>query len=184
MMLVKKIVTTVTLMVVGGVLLSIAGAASVWQGLDIVQLERGWTMVISGAVAFTGGVVTLAIGLLTREVRLVRLAIGPAKPQKRKASQAAESEPAAPVQAADQQAFVDAAIPARARARPEEPDAASQRPRPRALRRFEAHGATYTLFADGSIEADSPEGQRTFSDMDALRAHLAKLEAQAARVSG
>ena len=48
-------------------LLALAGAYCVWQGADIIQLERGWATVISGAVAFSSGLVIIALGLLVDE---------------------------------------------------------------------------------------------------------------------
>lgn len=38
---------------------------------------------------------------------------------------------------------------------------------------FESNGVTYTLHADGSITADSPDGRFHFANMDELREHLA-----------
>ncbi len=47
-----------------GVILLLGGLVSIWQGYDIIQVERGWTEVIAGATAVAGGVITIAIGLL------------------------------------------------------------------------------------------------------------------------
>lgn len=47
----------------GGVLSAI-GATAIWFGWDIVNNERGWTQVISGSVGFSGGLVTIALGLV------------------------------------------------------------------------------------------------------------------------
>jgi hypothetical protein len=46
-----------------------AGGVMVWQGLDIILVERGWTFVISGSVLFAGGAVLLALSLVLRELR-------------------------------------------------------------------------------------------------------------------
>ena len=141
----------------------------VWQGLDIVQVERGWTMVISGSVAFTGGVVTMALGILACEIRALRASF--AQPGEARAASAPEPTPLAPqpppapqpaALSDEQQAFAQSAVPVRARGTTEQPEApksfgwplrptqppangsdvslASTGPRPPALRRFEANG--------------------------------------------
>jgi hypothetical protein len=47
-----------------GLVLIVGGAWGIWRGSDYIQLERGWAAVISGSVAATGGVLTLAIGFV------------------------------------------------------------------------------------------------------------------------
>ncbi|WP_158810013.1 hypothetical protein [Beijerinckia sp. L45] len=49
-----------------GAILSIGGALSIYHGAGIVEVERGWTGVIAGATALTGGVVTIALGLILK----------------------------------------------------------------------------------------------------------------------
>jgi hypothetical protein len=49
-----------------GAFLSIGGALSIFHGAGIVEVERGWTGVIAGATALTGGIVTIALGLILR----------------------------------------------------------------------------------------------------------------------
>lgn len=49
-----------------GALLSVGGALSIFQGAGIVQVERGWTGVIAGATSLTGGIITIALGLILR----------------------------------------------------------------------------------------------------------------------
>ena len=55
-----------------GALLSLGGAVSIWNGVDVIQSERGWVAVIAGSVALTGGIVTFALFLLIREVQALR----------------------------------------------------------------------------------------------------------------
>ena len=55
-----------------GGLLALGGALSIWNGVDIIQSERGWVSVIAGSVALTGGIVTFALFLLIREVQALR----------------------------------------------------------------------------------------------------------------
>jgi len=58
-----------------GALLSLGGAVSIWNGVDVIQSERGWVAVIAGSVALTGGVVTFSLFLLIREVQALRAGI-------------------------------------------------------------------------------------------------------------
>ena len=230
-----------------GLLLVAGGGASMWTGFDIVQVERGWTQVIAGAAALSGGVVTLAIGALIGAVNKLHGAVAMAgedflkrlreEPATARA-EAREAEPLAPAAPAPEPA---AAKPEIAMSKPERPNlplsgaeapqsfAPPSPPEPATggardrlpsvddvgpaldwlrsgparpaksrnppggeretapapavpetggqlastLRRFESGGINYTLFADGSILAESPDGREKFANMDALRKHLA-----------
>lgn len=54
-----------------GVFLSLAGAIAFYTGYGIIEVERGWASVIAGSVAFSCGIVTVALGLILH--RLARL---------------------------------------------------------------------------------------------------------------
>ena len=58
-----------------GALLSLGGAVSIWNGVDVIQSERGWVGVIAGSVTLTGGIVTFALFLLIREVQALRASV-------------------------------------------------------------------------------------------------------------
>jgi hypothetical protein len=47
-----------------GAFLSLCGALAVYAGYGIIQVERGWASVIAGSMAFSCGIVTLALGLI------------------------------------------------------------------------------------------------------------------------
>jgi hypothetical protein len=57
--------------IVIGVFLFILGLAVAWNGYGYVLNERGWTMVISGTVAFSTGLILIALGLVLRELRAI-----------------------------------------------------------------------------------------------------------------
>ena len=64
-----------------GALLALGGAVSIWNGVDVIQSERGWVSVIAGSVALVGGVLTFALFILIREVEALRgMAAGSAAP--------------------------------------------------------------------------------------------------------
>ena len=52
-----------------GALLALVGAVSIGLGFDVIQTERGGVLVIAGAVAFTGGVLTFALFAVVGELR-------------------------------------------------------------------------------------------------------------------
>lgn len=48
--------------ITAGLLLAVGGVLAMWSGWDMILLERGWSLFIAGAVALSGGVVTIALG--------------------------------------------------------------------------------------------------------------------------
>jgi hypothetical protein len=54
-----------------GALMSAAGFAWLWQGLGIVQVERGWSAVIAGAVIFAAGAVLMGLAALIRQIEIM-----------------------------------------------------------------------------------------------------------------
>lgn len=116
-----------------------------------------------------------------------------------KATEGAPQPPAEPSEALDYPpASFDVAWPKPDRMRPQEPPAAPRRPPPRSPSTFAeaapppapeppppvepapvtvlksgvVDGMAYSLYSDGSIEAQMPEGMMRFGSIDELRAHL------------
>jgi hypothetical protein len=58
-----------------GLAATIGGGGAIVMGWPLVPLERGWTMVIAGAVLSSGGLVCLALAALMVETRRTRLAL-------------------------------------------------------------------------------------------------------------
>ena len=91
-----------------GALLALGGAVSLWNGIDVIQSERGWASVIAGATALAGGVVTFGIFLVIRELQAIRASLMmvleseplPASAPAAPASPAVAVEPPAPAVAA------------------------------------------------------------------------------------
>lgn len=77
-----------------GGILSIAGAAAVGFGAEYIELERGWTEVIAGTVALSGGIVTVALACVLVRLAGIRRALTAGL-----AARAAEPWAAAPVPA-------------------------------------------------------------------------------------
>ena len=78
-----------------GALLALGGAVSIWNGVDVIQSERGWVSVIAGSVALVGGVLTFALFILIREVEALRgMAAGSAAPAVERSASATFEAPA------------------------------------------------------------------------------------------
>lgn len=52
-----------------GVVMAITGAQAAMTGWDIVVVERGWALLIAGAVLGTGGMIVAALGLVMLDLR-------------------------------------------------------------------------------------------------------------------
>ena len=62
-----------------GVLLAVAGLISLWQGIGLVEFERGTAAVIAGAVCLTGGIITIALYFVLCALEQLQLAAPAAK---------------------------------------------------------------------------------------------------------
>lgn len=62
-------------LLVFGVLLVIAGAAAIYSGYDIIEIERGWASVIAGTTALTGGAITIALAWILRSLEELRATV-------------------------------------------------------------------------------------------------------------
>ena len=152
-----------------GVVLACVGIWWVWTGLDIVQVERGWTSVIAGATMLSAGLVITVLAAVLARLRDIAdalettAAIAPV-------SQVEETPGAATdTQAPDQRA---------AESTPSEDTQPDGR---QIVGRHVSGEATYVMFADGTVEAQSPEGSMTFPSLDALRSYADEREADNAR---
>ncbi len=64
-----------------GILLTAAGSLSIYAGFDIIEAERGWTEVIAGTTAATGGIVTISLAMVLHRIgTLAELFKGLAQP--------------------------------------------------------------------------------------------------------
>ena len=90
-----------------GAVLAAGGLVSIWQGSDIIQIERGWTEVIAGTVALAGGVVTLALYAVIAELELMASANLARKPP----AEAESPSAPAPLEAGEPQHLPEADLP-------------------------------------------------------------------------
>lgn len=209
-----------------GLVLVLAGGAALVASIDLLTTELGLLYATCGAVALTGGFITIAIGMLIARVDALRgalllaredepapttmepaepfapppmagveptIALEPEAPPLVEALAAAVApEPeaaAAPPSAPDEEAVADldgdlqvapinenrkghlpaleelehAAAPA---ARPESPA-------PSLIGRYSAGGADYSIYSDGSIEAQTGQGDFKFASMREFKDFIA-----------
>jgi len=175
-----------------GLALALGGGAAMWRGWDVVQLERGWSLVIAGAALLSGGVVVLA--LATVVARLDRLLAAQSLSPVAKAPSAAPEAPRAvapaPAQAPQEEPAPappppppPAASPAPARPElaprlrfrgaapaPEpEPEPAAAAEEPRQVDSYRSGDLTYVMYSDGSVEVRSAAGVHRYASLAELR---------------
>ncbi|WP_159727012.1 hypothetical protein [Methylosinus sp. Ce-a6] len=141
------------------------GPAAMFEGWDKIQIERGWSLFIAGAVAASGGVVTLAIAAALSRLDHALMTFAP-----RVAAPAPAAE--APVQSPPPAPVAPPTIPA-------PPGIEAFAPKPRFVEepepvvevdRYESGGALYVMFSDGSVEFRGDGQVRRFGSLSELRA--------------
>jgi len=182
-----------------GLLLTGGGGYGLYASLDLLGTDTGSLYGTCGAIGVAGGVVTLAIGALIRRVDALRpplvalshaAALGAsAAPGEAiaytsplgeavtlgQARRAPDSDDAtskfAPTQGAEAPAAEPPGAPIEASAATE---AAATPAGPSTLvGRYSAGGASYKIFSDGSIEADTDQGAFRFASMTDFKAFIA-----------
>lgn len=138
------------------------GVAAMVFGLPIIQVERGWAMVIAGSVSASSGAVLVGIALAAQ--RLGRIAHETVRMRDRLSHLTEILEEGSPPSPAG----------------PPPPSVGSPATPPEALGpmtvvgQYNSGGNAYTMFSDGSILADTPQGQRRFSSIDELRSTIGR----------
>ena len=177
----------------------VAGAASGYASLDLLPTSDGVLYALAGAVAVSAAVVTFAIGVVIRRIdglaKLIQQSVSPAPEEIMPASVTAEAEEvlAAPLarEAESTESFAEAVAPEdespininRAGHLPSleaiETSLETPEAQPSLVGRYSSGGANYKIFADGSIEAELPEGTFKFASMSEFKGYLAEAKARA-----
>ncbi len=149
-----------------GACLACTGLWWVWTGLEIVQVERGWTSVIAGSTMLSAGLVIAALSAV-----LVRLG---------DISDALAETSVVPVPAQDTAATALAPVAPEKVSPPQasQHDEASSDDDRTEVGRHVTGDATYVMFADGTVDALTPEGTMTFPSLEALRVYADEREAE------
>ena len=179
--------------------LLVAGAASGYASLDLLPTSDGVLYALAGAVAVSAAVVTFAIGVVIRRIdglaELIQQSVSPAPEEIMPASVTAEAEEAlaAPLaaEAESTESLAEAVAPEdespininRAGHLPSleaiETSLETPEAQPSLVGRYSSGGANYKIFADGSIEAELPEGTFKFASMSEFKGYLAEAKARA-----
>lgn len=135
--------------VVAGLALAVWGPLAMWNGWETIQIERGWSLFIAGAVAISGGVVTLALGaVLSRLDHSIRVA------ERQVVERAVAKE-----SVAARENLVSRLRPA-SEGEPVEVD------------RYVSGGTLYVMYSDGSVELRGAGGARRFASVADLKAQV------------
>lgn len=167
-----------------GLAMMVGGLAAIYSGSLFVGIERGWTMVVSGTVAFSAGAILLGLAAALRRLKRIeratkRLAGAFAPPADSarpglipsELGSVAASAPAAAPSAPD----VTTAASLRQQGPANEPGPEPQDPSPapdKVVGTYQAGGNSYVMYADGSIRADTPSGEHRFATMDEFKAFM------------
>lgn len=169
-----------------GVALVFAGAGYGVAGLSLIPTEIGVLYATVGAILLAAGCVVAAIGVLALKVD--RLAAGTAGTRALEAAPPSPPEPALPVverepeAAPSEEAEDDAPINENRTGHLPSLHAVEEalshpEPQPKIVGRYSAGGASYKIFADGAIEAETDEGQFKFASMAEFKAYIAERRA-------
>ena len=162
------------------IILSLAGALALGASVDLQGTELGLEYSLCGAVAVSGGFITLAIAALIRRVdALARTAAAPGpesvyaeSPAPFEGHTLGEAEPATIAAEGEEPINENRAghLPSLTAIEHalQEPEAA-----PTLVGRYSAGGANYMIFSDGSIEAETEHGAFKFASMNEFKKYLA-----------
>jgi hypothetical protein len=155
--------------IVLGVALIVAALGSLWASLNLLPTEMGLLYGISGVVLLGCGAIVLAIAALIAR-------IGQFTPPPREIVAAPPPDvPAAPKIEIDDIAADAASLLAPTLVSPPRPEQgpANGRASPRVIGRYAAGEASYVLFSDGSIEAETDAGALRFATLDDFKTYVA-----------
>ena len=157
--------------IVLGVALIVAALGSLWASLNLVPTEMGLLYGISGVVLLGCGAIVLAIAALI--ARIGRLT--PPAPATVATPAPAAPEVAAPKVEIDETVShaADRAAPALLSPTRPEQELANGRASPKVIGRYAAGEASYVLFSDGSIEAETDAGALRFATLDDFKSYVA-----------
>ena len=170
-----------------GVILAIVGGAAIVTSLDLLPTELVMLYAACGSLAVSASCIVLSIAALIRRVDVMGAARAPepiyepiaprdAPPPEPAAEHedVIPAETSAPALAAEEEDLVNenrvGHLPTLAEveeaiAHPEEP--------PTLVGRYSAGGASYMIFSDGTIEAETEQGAFRFASMGDFKAYIA-----------
>ena len=186
------------LIAVLGTGLALGGTIAIYFGAPYIQVEWGYSEVIAGTTALSAGILAVGLAAILFALRdLRRLATVGRHGSVSRIPAASGSEAVAPPPLAADPAVLHSVVgfpPPRTpasgptEAPPREDEPALFRPTygeepvmdqaPTVAGRYEANGASYVLFSDGTIEVETETGTRRYASMQDLRAEIERQEAK------
>jgi hypothetical protein len=181
------------LLLVGLALMVVAGAGLL-ASIDLLTTEIGAIYATCSAIAAAAGLIVLALAGVTHRIDALRAVLLRAEESPRRALAEADlappipspiplesaeesaEPPPIPTPDSDLGAEAEAAPPLAAEAAPIEPPSAA----PTTLvGRYSSGGDNYSIFSDGSIEAETDQGAFRFASMSEFKAYIASKRANA-----
>ncbi len=180
-----------------GLAISVAGIALIGFGA-FNAAELGNTLLIAGTIAIVGSLILIGLASAIRQLRRIAQALEmrqlPREPEGAEAAPPSSLRGALPEPRVEPEPEriepkigpkIEPAVAAVPEPQPAVPEAAPQavppvsEPEPEPVRIFKSgviDGMAYTLYTDGSIEAELAQGTVKFASIDELRAYLAARE--------
>lgn len=150
-----------------GLGLCAVGGLGLYASIDLLGTELGALYAGGGIVALSCGAIIVAIAALIRRVDAAGAKLVNFAALAQTAANAPMLARAVEISAPDPAPLIEPVISAA----PLEPAA---EPEPAPVRRYSADGANYTIYSDGSLSTETPEGLFRFASMSDLKAHLAQ----------
>lgn len=161
------------------------GVLAIGFGIPNHQFGLGNTLMIAGSVAVTGGLLLLAVSAILGQLRhlneLIQMRLpSPAQRPARQPDSGPDRDKTGPLGISE--LVKRASQPREPASPPMPPDALRSKPapppdvtapRPRLVKSGNVDGLAYSLYADGTIEAEFPEGRQTFRSIEELQRYLA-----------
>lgn len=148
------------------------GGAAVVFGAPIVQVERGWSMVISGSVGASAGFVLLGVALAAARLGRVARELITIRDRLGVQNTTGEMRSAGPISQASRSAAPPLGAGSVSAVRRENETGAGVDVSA-VVGQYASGGNSYVMYADGSIHAETPTGEHRFSSLDELRSFVA-----------
>jgi hypothetical protein len=161
-----------------GLLLGVGGVAAMSNGWEMIQVERGWSLFISGAMALAGGTIVIALGqVVARLDELVAVREERKGPQARPPANPAPSENTQPRERVAQAPSAQAPNAPAPSVQPPAPRRQEQaQSEPVEVDRYVSGDVTYVMYSDGAVEVRTPDGAQRYASLAELRAEAASRE--------
>jgi hypothetical protein len=154
--------------VIGAILFVMGFGALTWS-VDLVPTEMGRLYAESGVILLSASGVVFAIAALIARIGHIFAPPRP-KAKAKTATPAKTAPPSEPAREDDVNLNRSGHLPT---LRTVEEAIAEPEPAPEVVGRYSAGGASYVIYSDGAIEAETEDGGLRFASMDDLKSYIA-----------